>query len=47
MENINLLFGDIRFANESGMKTQQTFLAGRDPNTILLPRFWALGWIRP
>ena len=26
---------------------QQAFLAGRDPNTILLPRFWALGWIRP
>lgn len=26
---------------------EQVFLAGRDPNTILLPRFWALGWIRP
>lgn len=26
---------------------QQAFLAGRDPNTILLPRLWALGWIRP
>lgn len=25
---------------------QQAFLAGRDPNTILLPRFWALGWIK-
>lgn len=26
---------------------QQAYLAGRDPNTVLLPRFWALGWISP
>ncbi len=26
---------------------QQVFFTGRDPNTPLLPRFWALGWIRP
>jgi hypothetical protein len=26
---------------------QQAYLAARGPDTILLPRFWTLGWIRP